>query len=419
MPPKRARKPKRKDRDDDKADERDAKRARTGSRSSTRIPGGPATGGAILEGSLGMAPNGRERMWTDDYGSTVLEEVPKEQRPSGGVPYKRKNYRALYFALERTASPNLIQLLGHNNQGEVEDLGQATRGGGGRGSLGMMRSWELLPGNYRWRGNKSKAQELRLDPASHRTAVPKWTEVLTDSRGRVQLYMENPPARDFKTYEKPVHELRKKRKGRENEQTTEKSEKKDRPVGVPVMVAGARGSTRGAMGNRSATDVAFDALGPDKMAAEPYEWCHLVGHGEGGPETSGNLIAATYSANTEQLAIEEGFRMARKHDGVDPLMKVTAYPIPESRDVADWIRYKIVKADGTKILDHAIDGKGEQFKIPQFYTLRENVRYRICKAYGVDPDVDPPGTKPALKRKPQPTGKAQQGKKRKRGGKRR
>src|SRR5262245_60047015 len=51
----------------------------------------------------------------------------------------------------------------------------------------------------------------------------------------------------------------------------------------------------------SATEYAT-ALGHIHNPPVRYEWCHLISHGLGGPDTSDNLVAATAFQNTEQLA---------------------------------------------------------------------------------------------------------------------
>jgi hypothetical protein len=52
------------------------------------------------------------------------------------------------------------------------------------------------------------------------------------------------------------------------------------------------------------------------------EWCHLLGHGDGGAETFDNFVSGSHQANTLQLAIETGQRA----DGCDKLSaRITAY----------------------------------------------------------------------------------------------
>jgi hypothetical protein len=56
------------------------------------------------------------------------------------------------------------------------------------------------------------------------------------------------------------------------------------------------------------------------------EWCHLLGHGDGGQERLGNFVAGSYHCNTEQLAMEQGLRETthRSTKGAY-LLRTTAY----------------------------------------------------------------------------------------------
>lgn len=58
---------------------------------------------------------------------------------------------------------------------------------------------------------------------------------------------------------------------------------------------------------------------PDQTS---QEWCHLHGHGDGGPEEYKNFVAGSKHCNTEQLAIELGQRIAGPGDLT---ARVTAY----------------------------------------------------------------------------------------------
>lgn len=86
-----------------------------------------------------------------------------------------------------------------------------------------------------------------------------------------------------------------------------------------------------------------DAPGPRAkeraLLRTQQEWCHLVGHGDGGDEVFENFIAGSKHCNTEQLAIETGQRTARRtygqtgDDKSDPIalaVKVTAYLFPNN-----------------------------------------------------------------------------------------
>ncbi|MFM0395083.1 hypothetical protein [Paraburkholderia phytofirmans] len=59
------------------------------------------------------------------------------------------------------------------------------------------------------------------------------------------------------------------------------------------------------------------------------EWCHLVGHGDGGSETEGNLVSGSHYANTLQLAIEMAIRtFPELHRNLH--LFITTYLIPSS-----------------------------------------------------------------------------------------
>ncbi len=70
------------------------------------------------------------------------------------------------------------------------------------------------------------------------------------------------------------------------------------------------------------------------------EWCHLQGHGDGGPEELGNFISGSKHCNTEQLAIETGQRVlshstdkdiTKEITQADPLkIRVTGYQMPNN-----------------------------------------------------------------------------------------
>lgn len=57
-----------------------------------------------------------------------------------------------------------------------------------------------------------------------------------------------------------------------------------------------------ALGTASATEYAKWHGAPDIKGG--YNWCHLIGRGAGGPDSVGNLVAASTHANSEHLLIE-------------------------------------------------------------------------------------------------------------------
>ena len=307
-------------------------------------------------------------------------------------------------------------------------------------SLGTARSYRLEPGRYWWMGDRDLVAKMinkRSDPP--RLELESWTDVVPGPdfeevdagivAGPVPLRLflkraaattttttttsggandagdagsttttgvtaARAPRGRFPVYatteekEKALpRSQRKKQKGVPDPTATSRKTTGDQaPPGVAVPSnIGDRIPAKTVMGE-SANEAAIKARGELPPNDKGYEWCHLVGHGDGGKEEPGNFVAATYSANTEQLAIEEGFRSARESPGVDVRMKVTAYTLQGYPDVADWIRYKLVDAENKKILDHKIDAEVRGFTVPQFYTLRENVREAILNHFGIPLD---------------------------------
>ncbi|NCQ90649.1 MAG: hypothetical protein GPI94_08580 [Microcystis aeruginosa LG13-03] len=67
------------------------------------------------------------------------------------------------------------------------------------------------------------------------------------------------------------------------------------------------------------------------------EWCHLFGHGDGGPEELGNFVSGSKHCNTEQLAIETGQRRVSQNETDFTAVergklkaRITAYLIPNA-----------------------------------------------------------------------------------------
>ncbi len=104
------------------------------------------------------------------------------------------------------------------------------------------------------------------------------------------------------------------------------------------------------------------ATGHDNPPGEVlYEWCHLIGNGDGGSMRAENLVAGTYAVNTEQLAIEEVTRTFREkliaknpdytlgilsQAVLGPPMAAEAAPTPAvhqaSHHVAELISYHVI-----------------------------------------------------------------------------
>jgi len=101
------------------------------------------------------------------------------------------------------------------------------------------------------------------------------------------------------------------------------------------------------------------------------EWCHLLGHGDGGPEELGNFVSGSKHCNTEQLAIEIGQRRITHNTDILQIdrnklrAKITAYLMPnegawaEGKEIAkrDLRGYEtLTKADTTRWIDAFFDG---------------------------------------------------------------
>lgn len=354
-------------------------------------------------------------MWADEdfLSETEVEPVTKDAL-EGSPPQALSADYALFAAIDwltkRSGFPVLAQ------RDKTEDVYLLSLGARYRpdrsGSLGQTRiPEESDPATYCWIGDERLANPKRLHEKSRVTDVsqvpPGFNEVSTrpwakirppgDVTAVVRLFVAGPGVVESAPPDKEWKKLngqrfrRKRRKGRTPEDQPGKNEGGAASPGVKVGWVTPRKDAQSVMGKSAAE--AAELAGPP-VAGEPYEWCHLVGHGEGGAENAGNLVAATKSANTEQLAIEEGFRKARlsaafrrkrKSDGIDLLLKVTAYTIPGHNDVALWIRYRIVDQASNVVIDYRIDGRAKGFTRPQFYAMRENVRWALLTHFGIDP----------------------------------
>ncbi|WP_346363462.1 hypothetical protein [Bosea sp. (in: a-proteobacteria)] len=105
-----------------------------------------------------------------------------------------------------------------------------------------------------------------------------------------------------------------------------------------------------------------------EMIRTSQEWCHLVGHGDGGDEVFENFISGSQHCNTEQLAIETGQRTARaayslqddKQNEIKLAVKVTGYLFPNDgiksrrsaflKSEADWLlSLQLLKRSATAV----------------------------------------------------------------------
>ncbi|MFI9275603.1 DUF4157 domain-containing protein [Kitasatospora sp. NPDC052896] len=132
-----------------------------------------------------------------------------------------------------------------------------------------------------------------------------------------------------------------------------------------------------------------------------YEWCHLIGDGDGGPSIPANLVIGTNAVNTEQLAMEIGLReeiplvQGRNHDirlrvtaAVERAPEEPANPparlgLPDQLQ-ADWISYEIslvprgqVNGPQTPVHRQIMDAKRGTITESEFVALRATVKQRI------------------------------------------
>lgn len=99
------------------------------------------------------------------------------------------------------------------------------------------------------------------------------------------------------------------------------------------------------------------------------EWCHLFGHGDGGPEELGNFVSGSKHCNTEQLAIETGQRRVSQNDDFKAEQsklkaRITAYLIPNA---GTWVtggsytQKQLDKTLLTSITDDTVKNKQGEF----------------------------------------------------------
>ncbi|WP_461017129.1 hypothetical protein [Streptomyces daliensis] len=81
-------------------------------------------------------------------------------------------------------------------------------------------------------------------------------------------------------------------------------------VSVPPEVDRRDGgrSTAKAMGNTQAHQWMGPGMGGAPGVLAAYEWCHLIGDGDNGPDIWQNLVIGSNAVNTEQLAMETALR---------------------------------------------------------------------------------------------------------------
>lgn len=95
------------------------------------------------------------------------------------------------------------------------------------------------------------------------------------------------------------------------------------------------------------------------------EWCHLVADSLGGPTIGTNLVAASYAANTQMLAIEQ-----QLHARTTIRIEITAGCCQEN--VAEFLDYKIIRPDAA-VLAITIDARNDYFTRADYAALGQQV----------------------------------------------
>ena len=105
-----------------------------------------------------------------------------------------------------------------------------------------------------------------------------------------------------------------------------------------------------------------NAQHPDTVRTH-QEWCHLWGHGDGGMEHLGNLVAGSKNCNTEQLAIEAGQRRVTHNNDVPQAVRnkitasITAYLMPNE---GAWITGTVTRQQYEALLAGIQDKAAEE-----------------------------------------------------------
>ncbi|GAA1956885.1 hypothetical protein GCM10009738_33650 [Kitasatospora viridis] len=160
-------------------------------------------------------------------------------------------------------------------------------------------------------------------------------------------------------------------------------------------------NTASAMGNTQAHEWMGPGNGGSVGQLAKYEWCHLVGDGDGGPSSPENLVIGTNAVNTEQLALETALRElipTVKGRGLDIRLEVQALmqqapdeSVRQRANVAlpnllqaDWISYDIslVKAGDiggqrVNVHRHIMDAKRGTMTESEFVVLRSGLKSRF------------------------------------------
>ncbi|MDB9392662.1 hypothetical protein [Microcystis aeruginosa] len=135
------------------------------------------------------------------------------------------------------------------------------------------------------------------------------------------------------------------------------------------------------------------------------EWCHLFGHGDGGPEELGNFVSGSKHCNTEQLAIETGQRRVSQNETDFTAVersklkaRITAYLIPNAGTWVTGGSYTQNKLNKT-LLDGVTDNTVKD-KQSEFFEKVPNVspdEYRLKLKTGGSDQIDDNALRTAFK----------------------
>ncbi|MCZ8037853.1 MAG: hypothetical protein O9276_06900 [Microcystis sp. LE17-20A] len=126
------------------------------------------------------------------------------------------------------------------------------------------------------------------------------------------------------------------------------------------------------------------------------EWCHLFGHGDGGPEELGNFVSGSKHCNTEQLAIETGQRRVSQNETDFKAVersklkaRITAYLIPNAGTWVTGGSYTQDKLNKTLldgVTDHTVKNQQSEFfeKVPNVSPYEYRLKFKTNGSGNID-----------------------------------
>ncbi|BBH41932.1 unknown protein [Microcystis viridis NIES-102] len=129
------------------------------------------------------------------------------------------------------------------------------------------------------------------------------------------------------------------------------------------------------------------------------EWCHLFGHGDGGPEELGNFVSGSKHCNTEQLAIETGQRRVSQNktdfkevERSKLKARITAYLIPNAGTWVTGGSYTQDKLNETLldgVTDHTVKNQQSEFfeKVPNVSPDEYRLKFKTNASGNIDDEA--------------------------------